>query len=133
LLQNEGRDALALLRGSHGGLDGGNGGDQRRDGGGSRGSLGAIGDERARGGEARGGCRENRAGEIGPAPTAVAGAPVHVGYPRRLSPEGRRPTARELAAVAATAALAVALGVWGPITGAEALGVGQRGRAPRGS
>jgi hypothetical protein len=32
---------------------------------------------------------------------------VHVGYPRRLSSEGRSPTARELVAVAAMAALAV--------------------------
>jgi hypothetical protein len=52
LLLNEGRGAL--LRGSHGGLDGGNGGDQCRDGGGRQGSLGAVGNERAHGGEARG-------------------------------------------------------------------------------
>jgi hypothetical protein len=50
-----------LLRGSHGGLDGGDGGDQRGVDGGRRGSLGGVGDERARGGEARGGCRRDRA------------------------------------------------------------------------
>jgi hypothetical protein len=79
LLQGEGRGALALLRGSHDGLDGGDGGDQRGVGGGRRGSPSGVCNKRARGGEARGGCRQKRASEIGPAHTAMAGAPMHVG------------------------------------------------------
>jgi hypothetical protein len=52
LLLGEGRGALALLRGSHDDLDGGDGGNQCGVGGGRRGSPSGVGDEWASGGEA---------------------------------------------------------------------------------
>ena len=54
LLPGEGRNALALLRSGHSGLDGGEDGDQRGVGGRHRGGPGDIGDGLAICGEARG-------------------------------------------------------------------------------
>jgi hypothetical protein len=79
LFPSEGRGALALLRGGHDDLDGGDGSDQHGVDRGRWESPGDTGDERACGREARGGCRENRASEIGPNSTTVVRAPVHVG------------------------------------------------------
>jgi hypothetical protein len=54
LLQGEGRDALALLRDCHNGLDGGDGGDQCAVSGGHRGIPSDVANERTCGREARG-------------------------------------------------------------------------------
>jgi hypothetical protein len=94
LLQGEGRSALALLRGGQGDLDSGDGGGQCRVSGWHQGSPCGVGDERASGGEARGGCQEKRAGEMGSEATMVARVPMLVGYPRRPSLEGRTPATR---------------------------------------
>jgi hypothetical protein len=77
---------LVLQRSGHNGLDGREDGDQRGVGGRRRGGPGDIGDGLAICGEARGGCREKRAGESRLDSTVVVSAPVHIGYPGRPSP-----------------------------------------------